>query len=203
MLDRADANLPAQLSRISVQQRSQNVAEDPIALGSIVRNPGPHRRERIRKAVRVPAPPLELARQLSASGREQLRRRVVGGTEPAVSQPRHPSQPRLRTPASDPQRNPTPGAEPAPAANPQARGNSLHPPTTALQQEGHATPLAPRRTASTVPRKARRRRRNHAWMTQALGLRRAGPRKVRRWPRAPSPAQRDLAEREATPSWPG
>jgi DNA-binding transcriptional LysR family regulator len=70
-------------------------------------------------------------------------------------------------------------------------------------EEGHATPPAPRRTASTVPRKARRRRRNHARMTQALCLRRAGPRKVRRWPRVPSPAQRDLAEREATASSPG
>ena len=61
MLHGADADLSAQLVGISIEQRSQDVGEHSIALGSIARDPGPHRGKRIGKAVAVPAPMLERA----------------------------------------------------------------------------------------------------------------------------------------------
>ena len=58
-----DADLRAELGGIPPQQRSQDVGEDAVALRAILRHPGPHRRERVREAVRRPPAVLERARR--------------------------------------------------------------------------------------------------------------------------------------------
>ena len=104
VLSGADAELGSKLVGISVQERSQDVAKDPVALGAIAGNPGPHRGERIGKALRVAAAIFEHARQAVTGFGEAVRRRVVGGGKPAVSGPRDPAQSGARAPTADPQR---------------------------------------------------------------------------------------------------
>ena len=94
-----DADLRAKLVGISPQERGQDVGEHAIALRPILRHPGPHRRERVGEAVRVPARVLERACQRGAGGGEALRRRVVGGGEPAVTRPRDASEARRSSPS--------------------------------------------------------------------------------------------------------
>ena len=88
---RADAEPASQLVRISVQDRCEDIAEDSIPIDAILGDPGPHRGESVRKALRVPPTVFELARELLPCFREAERRRVVGGGEPAVTGARDPT----------------------------------------------------------------------------------------------------------------
>ena len=105
MLDGADAHLPAQWVGIPLYERSQHPAPHSIAFGSIVGDPRPHRGERVGKALGVPAPIHQRTSQKRVSRSEPLGRRFVSRGKPAVAQPRHPSEPSVRAPASDPQRD--------------------------------------------------------------------------------------------------
>jgi hypothetical protein len=80
-------------------------APHSIAFGSIVGDPRPHRGERVGKALGVPAPIHQRTSQKRVSRSEPLGRRFVIRGKPAVAQPRHPSEPSVRAPASDPQRD--------------------------------------------------------------------------------------------------
>ena len=106
VLRRPDADLPAQLVRLSAENRRQHAGEHPIGLGPVLRDPGPHRRETVREGGRVAASICQGARKPGARRREALRRGVVGGREPAVAQPGGPGEAGARAPAADPQRDP-------------------------------------------------------------------------------------------------
>src|SRR5271155_3194037 len=85
---RTDADLRAKLVGISSQNWSQDVGEHAITLRPILRYPGPHRRERVGKAVGFPPVVRERTLQGTAGVGEPLRRRVVRGRKPAVTRPR-------------------------------------------------------------------------------------------------------------------
>jgi hypothetical protein len=206
VLHRADADLPAQLVGISIQQRSQDVGEDSIALGSIVRDRGPHRRERVGKAVPRPCP---AHRARAPIRRERPRTAPASCYRPKQASRRPPSPPERALPSS-PSFQPTAephlaghlaGGEPARA---RYRRHAVVARILRKRFSPSAAPAAsraPRRTASNAPRSRGRERRSRAWTSQAPRLRRVDPRRGCRSRRAPSPAARDLAEPQATPSW--
>src|SRR5262249_10540416 len=73
----SDTHLRAKLVGRSPQDWSENVVEHTITLRPIPRHPRPHRRERIRKAVRFPPMFLERPRQRTAGLAEPPPRRLV------------------------------------------------------------------------------------------------------------------------------
>src|SRR5215467_9711611 len=84
VLHGTDTHLPAKLVGLSPQDWSENVVEHTITLRPIPRYPRPHRRERVRKAVRFAPMFLERPCQRTTGLAETLRCGVVGGREPAV-----------------------------------------------------------------------------------------------------------------------
>jgi hypothetical protein len=120
VLGGTDADLGTKLLGISPQDWSQDIAEHAVGLRSIPGHPGPHRGERGRKAVCVSPASLERTRQGGARRGEALRRRVVGGGEPAVTRPGDAGEPGTRAPAPDPEGMPSsrrgPGASSRSAA---------------------------------------------------------------------------------------
>ena len=201
MLHGPDADLPAKLVGIALQEWSQDVGEDSIALGLILRDPGPHRGERVGKGVRIPASLLELARQQRSRRR---RTRPASCCRPRRASRRPPSQlepARLSIPSS----RSTPGCgagAPARVRCRTVRGSSAHPRGTVLPGAAPATRRPPRQTASSAPRRRRRGLRSPAAMSPAPRQRRGGRRRGCRWRRALWPREPGLAGRQAPPSWP-
>ena len=87
---------------VALEHRAQHVAQDPVGVGPVGRDPGPHRHQRVRETA---GPLAELAGQGPAGAREALGGRVVRGREPSVPEPRDPPQAGAGAPAPDPDRH--------------------------------------------------------------------------------------------------